>query len=271
MEPLVDPDNPVYEDSQGPPSTPSQPAQGRGTGPSDGSPLFPSSSEPGGDLLGGSSASISLAQTTSVNTTPLLSFSSQSASSQSSTPSTPSPKPRLRFARTYLDGKRQHASWDNPLFGMMKAKKGSVKYDVLRTGSLLGRVERKEMNKRFVRGSDRILLSCEKLTDETGCWLYIGANHPSVHGEYVHWTLPVMEQDLPPDTRDRFDQTTCSLFTALKMACRQSIVNVQLEASQYHTQLEAAKTEGAKKQALIDRLIEFVQSRGADVNAMLKT
>ncbi|KAJ8090537.1 hypothetical protein PM082_002425 [Marasmius tenuissimus] len=135
------------------------------------------------------------------------SSSSVSSSPLPSTPSTPSPSTRVRYARTYLHGQRQHPTRAKPTFGSMIAKKGSSRYEVVWTGSLVGRVDRKDMNRRFTRGLDRILLNCERLADETGCWLYLATNHPSVHGEYVHWMSPSMHQDLPSDTRVRFDDT----------------------------------------------------------------
>ncbi|KAL0067410.1 hypothetical protein AAF712_005639 [Marasmius tenuissimus] len=151
----------------------------------------------------------------------------------------------------------------------MIAKKGSSRYEVVRTGSLVRRVDRKDMNRRFTRGLDRILLNCERLADETGCWLYLATNHPSVHGEYVHWMSPSMHQDLPSDTRVRFDDTAGGLFAALKAARRQNIVDVHLEASQCRAELDAAKEDAAQKQALIDRLTAYVSSQGGDINRLL--
>ncbi|KAL0057800.1 hypothetical protein AAF712_015543 [Marasmius tenuissimus] len=192
-----------------------------------------------------------------------------SSGSALSTPSTPSPATRVRYARTYLHGQRQHPTRARPSFGTMIAQKGSSRYEVVRTSSLVGRVDRKDMNRRFTRGLDRILLNCEKLADETGCWLYIATNHPSVHGEYVLWMSPPMRQDLPADTRQRFDKTAGSLFSALKAARRQNIVDVHLEASQCRAELDAAKAEAARKQALIDRLTQYVNSQGGDINRVL--
>ncbi|KAJ8074610.1 hypothetical protein PM082_015513 [Marasmius tenuissimus] len=208
----------------------------------------------------------------SIESNPTYSPISVSVAS-SSPPSTPSQSSRIRYPRTYLHGRREHPTHAHPSFGMMSANKGSLKYEVVCTGSLIGRVERKDMNRRFMQGLDRILLKCERLADETGCWLQIGANHPSVHGEYVHceyvhWMSPSMRQDLPPDTQARFDSTTSGLFSALKAVRRENIVDVHLKASQCRAELDAAKTEVAKKQALIDKLIEYVSSQGGDVGQL---
>ncbi|KAL0057670.1 hypothetical protein AAF712_015683 [Marasmius tenuissimus] len=195
--------------------------------------------------------------------------SPMSSGSELSVPYTPSPSTRVRYARTYLHGQRLHPTRAKPSFGTMIAHKGSSQYEVVRTGSLVGRVDRKDMNRRFTRGLDRILLNCEKLADETGCWLYIGTNHPSVHGEYVHWMSPSMRQDLPADTRLRFDKTAGSLFSALKAARRQNIVDVHLEASQCRAELDAAKADAARKQALINKLTEYVNNQGGDMTRFL--
>ncbi|KAL0568690.1 hypothetical protein V5O48_013296 [Marasmius crinis-equi] len=199
--------------------------------------------------------------------TPDLDYSSPSASPVSSPcPATPSPPSRMRVARTYIDGKRQRPTLDNPVYGMMSAKKGSAGYDVVRTGSLLGRVERKDMNRRYVRTMDRILLNCEKLCDETDCWLYIAAHHPSSQGEYIHFTSPSMQKDLPPQAREYLDNTSSTLFSALKTARCQDVASVELAASKARAERDAALNAAAHKQRVIDRLHQAIREQGVDLS-----
>ncbi|KAL0572360.1 hypothetical protein V5O48_009595 [Marasmius crinis-equi] len=138
--------------------------------------------------------------------------------------------------------------------------------DVVRTGALLGRVERKDMNRRYVRSMDRLLLNCEKLADETDCWLYIAAHHPSSHGEYIHFTSPSMRNDLPPQAREVLDHTSSTIFSALKAARRQDVASVELSAARARAERDAALNEAAQKQRVIDELCRAIKDQGVDMD-----
>ncbi|KAL0564891.1 hypothetical protein V5O48_017146 [Marasmius crinis-equi] len=184
----------------------------------------------------------------------------------SSSPATPSPISRRQYARTYINGTRQRPTFENPVYGFLTAKKGSVDYDVVRSGALLGRVERKKVNQRYVRTMDRILLNCEKLADETDCWLYIAAHHPSSQGEYIHYTSPAMQNDLPPDARDYLYNTSATLFSALKTARRQDVASVELAAAKARAERDVALSDAAQKQGVIDEIYRAIRDQGVTVD-----
>ncbi|KAL0066839.1 hypothetical protein AAF712_006034 [Marasmius tenuissimus] len=196
---------------------------------------------------------------------------STTSASRSSTPS-PSPTSRRcnRISRTVISGVRQRATQLCPTFGLMSAKKGSAPYDVVRTGSLVGRVEKSEVNRRFTRSLDRILLQCERLADETDGWVFVAAQHPSVQGEHVHWTLPAMAAELPPDATTRLDGTMSALFKALKTARRQNVAEVELEATKAWAERDLAQSHLAEKDAIITRLAEQLRSQGMNIEDLLQ-
>ncbi|KAL0067312.1 hypothetical protein AAF712_005538 [Marasmius tenuissimus] len=188
---------------------------------------------------------------------------------------TPSPSAsvirRLRVSRTIISGVRQRPTRLRPTFGMMSAKKGSATYDVVRTGALVGRVEKSEVNRRFTRSLDRILLKCERLADETDGWLFIAAQHPSVQGEYVHWTSPAMAAELPPQARTRLNTTTSALFSALKTARRQNVAEIELQATKARAERDLARNSLAEKEAIIERLSAHLRSQGMSMDQVLES
>ncbi|KAK1230092.1 hypothetical protein PQX77_006807 [Marasmius sp. AFHP31] len=215
----------------------------------------------------------------------------RSSTSYNSSPSPSSPTRsarRNRVARTLVGGVRQRPTRLKPTFGLMSAKKGTATYgainsglekhvsanytesDVVRTGALVGRVEKSEVNRRFTRSLDRILLKCERLADETDGWLFIAAQHPSVQGEYVHWTSPAMAAELPPHARDRFNATSSALFQALKTARRQNVADIELQATKARAERDAAQSSLAEKEAIIERLSAHLRSQGMEMDAVLQ-
>ncbi|KAL0569437.1 hypothetical protein V5O48_012525 [Marasmius crinis-equi] len=184
--------------------------------------------------------------------------------------SSPSPSPskaqRNRTARTYIDGKRRTPKVDDPIWGLMKARKGSQPYDVMRTGALLGPVDRSVVNKRFNTNIQRILLKCEQLADETNCWLYIAASHPTVQGEYLHWTSPAIQQDLPARIVAHWDETSADIFRGLRTARRQDIVQVEIEAAQVRKERDVALEQAASQKSVVDKLIARLRASGQDLS-----
>ncbi|KAL0569175.1 hypothetical protein V5O48_012803 [Marasmius crinis-equi] len=191
--------------------------------------------------------------------------SSPSPSSPSLGPITPTPASCSWQARTYINGQRQQPTLENPVYGLLSAKKGSSEYEVLQTGALLGRVEKKNVNRRFVRNMDRLLLNCEKLADETDCWLYIAAHHPTSQGEFVHFTSPAMQKDLPPQACNVLDNTSSSLFSALKTARRQDLAAVELSAAKARAERDVALNEAAVKQRVIE-LFRAISNHGISMD-----
>ncbi|KAJ8079456.1 hypothetical protein AAF712_013775 [Marasmius tenuissimus] len=189
--------------------------------------------------------------------------------SPSPSASTPTPVRRNRVARTFINGKRQRATNANPHFGFMLAKKGTGIHKIVRSGSLVGPLPRHQINRRFTRATDRILLNCEKVSNETGCWLYIAAHHPSVQGEHVSWMSPAMRDELPPNAQNRLNNTASGLFSALKLARRQNVAEVELEAAKARAERDAAQKALAEHQSVIDKLAFTLRSQGMDVASIL--
>ncbi|KAL0058333.1 hypothetical protein AAF712_015001 [Marasmius tenuissimus] len=200
---------------------------------------------------------------------PLFTEDGVSSPRSSPMPSTPTLIRRNRVSRTFINGIRLRATNAKPHYGFMNAKKGSSGYKIVRTGSLLGPLPRHQINHRFTRTIDRILLNCEKVSNETGCWLYIAAHHPSVQGEHVHWMSPAMRDDLPPNTVDRLNNTSSSLFSALKLARRQNVAEVELEAGKARAERDAAQKTLVEQQTVIAKLAATLRSQGLNVNSIL--
>ncbi|KAL0563392.1 hypothetical protein V5O48_018678 [Marasmius crinis-equi] len=202
-------------------------------------------------------------------TSPLPASSPVPASFSASVPPTPTPASRNRQARTYIDGVRKVPKKGQEWWGSMTVGKGSQTTEILRTGALLGQVDRSEVNRTFTRNLSRILLLCERLADETDCWLYIAANHPSVKGEHTHWTSPVMSNDVPSQHLEPFRDHSARLFRALKKARRHDVADVELQAAQARSERDEARSSAAEKQVIIDALNAHLQSQGVDMATIL--
>ncbi|KAL0573343.1 hypothetical protein V5O48_008607 [Marasmius crinis-equi] len=182
---------------------------------------------------------------------------------------TSSPSKRHRIARTFVNGQHEHPTRETPTFGEMKVKRGQEEHRILRTGSLVGRVPRKKLNRHFNRKLERILLSCERLSDETDCWLYVAAHHPSVQGEYTHWVSPQMQHDLPSAPLNFLENTSGKMFSAMKSARRQDVATVELQAAQLRAERDAAHSRNVQIQDVVDKLAERLRASGAEVSDLL--
>ncbi|KAL0569083.1 hypothetical protein V5O48_012885 [Marasmius crinis-equi] len=173
--------------------------------------------------------------------------------------------------RTDVDGanNRVYATLKDARYGMMTAKRGNKDLQILRPGALIGRLERSRVNRHFHRKFNQILIACERLADETDCWLHIAANHPSVQGEYTHWMSPQMAHDVPPEPMAFFEQTASEVFRILKQARRHDVATAELEAARFRAERDMAVNSVAEKDMILEKLAARCHAQGTDISDIL--
>ncbi|KAF9060828.1 hypothetical protein BDP27DRAFT_1236172, partial [Rhodocollybia butyracea] len=94
----------------------------------------------------------------------------------------------------------------------------------------------------------------ERLSAETGCWLYLATAHPNAHSAFTNYTSQRLVQERSLTLLDDLHNTAHKMFHVLKVAHRS---NAQELASDLHAateQLAQSQSEATGMRAELDRL-----------------
>ncbi|KAJ7787749.1 hypothetical protein B0H14DRAFT_2629056 [Mycena olivaceomarginata] len=80
----------------------------------------------------------------------------------------------------------------NALHGRVEgAMRGNKVFDIVRMKELRpAMADQARASARFLRSASDIIERCERLSQETGCWLHFSAQHLFAHGAFLHYTSP---------------------------------------------------------------------------------
>ncbi|KIK52152.1 hypothetical protein GYMLUDRAFT_146635, partial [Collybiopsis luxurians FD-317 M1] len=79
----------------------------------------------------------------------------------------------------------------------------------------------------------------EQLREETGCWLYLAAQHPNVHENFAHYTSRRLTLDWIP-TLNTVHNKTNKLFVSLQCSCRSNAAELSTDLITKEAALSAA-------------------------------
>ncbi|KAJ8083316.1 hypothetical protein PM082_009188 [Marasmius tenuissimus] len=185
--------------------------------------------------------------------------------SRSSSPSPQAISKRSHISRTYKNGKRLRPTRANPHYGLLVAKKGDKDYSIVRSGRLFGPMTEGKVTQHFVECMDCILILCECVHDETGCWLQVSAGHPNSRGEHIHWESPSFEGDTPDMVFERLNALMKTIYSTLKTACRQDIASVEFQAAQCLRQRDEANQRVKEQQNILSQLALYLTTQGTSI------
>ncbi|KAJ6542681.1 hypothetical protein B0H19DRAFT_305990 [Mycena capillaripes] len=96
--------------------------------------------------------------------------------------------------------------------------RGSKKYEIVRTKALRPPLaEQVEASARFLRCAGDIIERCERLSNETGCWLFFSAQHLFAQGPFLHYTSPRLLKEAKKDAEqitNHFNRVFLSLIAS---------------------------------------------------------
>jgi hypothetical protein len=112
---------------------------------------------------------------------------------------------------------------------------------------------------------------CEAISVETGCWLYIGAQHLTATAPFAHYASPRLRQEGLAELNafhNQLSQTMVALVAARRQeaksialdlaATRADLLSANLKATRSEQALLAAQAEAAHKDEWIARLEAMV-------------
>lgn len=102
-------------------------------------------------------------------------------------------------------------------------------------------------------------LKCERLSAETGCWLYISGQHVNANMGFYSYASPRLRResrDQVTDIQNSFAKAYASLLNARRL----DAINLSLQAEKCKEDLKIAQQEIAEKAAQIAQLqLELLQ------------
>ncbi|KAF9061281.1 hypothetical protein BDP27DRAFT_1415363 [Rhodocollybia butyracea] len=191
------------------------------------------------------------------------------SSSTSVTPggSDDSPFPRSRSAG------RLRASEHSPIFGFVDgAGKGQKEWRVVREQPLPPALERSaESTRAYRRRIATIIRRCERISAETGCWLYLAALHPNSHEQFSHYTSQRLEAERTLASLDDLHGSATTMFEILQRSGREgaqkltatlqrteaTLKRVQEDNDELRIEKDRLEKETREKDELINRLRSF--------------
>ncbi|KAK7030570.1 hypothetical protein R3P38DRAFT_2774890 [Favolaschia claudopus] len=140
---------------------------------------------------------------------------------------------------------RMRVTKKNQLHGnVVGAMRGAKKFEITRMKPLRPPIESQaEASARFLRSASDIIERCERLSNETGCWLYFSTQHVFAQKPFLHYTSPRLLKEGKKDAEqitNHFNKLYASLI-----ACRNE------DSKQLHKRLVSAEEE---KKAATDAL-----------------
>ncbi|KIK50859.1 hypothetical protein GYMLUDRAFT_144628, partial [Collybiopsis luxurians FD-317 M1] len=79
----------------------------------------------------------------------------------------------------------------------------------------------------------------EQLGEETGCWMYLAAQHPNAHESFTHYTSRRLTLDWIP-TLDSLHNETNKLFVSLQCSRRSNAAELSADLIAKEAALSAA-------------------------------
>ncbi|KAL0062838.1 hypothetical protein AAF712_010293 [Marasmius tenuissimus] len=117
--------------------------------------------------------------------------------------------------------------------------RGKAPLTVYRTKPRTGRLDDlKKSTRRFKDTMHRLFNSAEKLSDETGCWMFLAAQLPNAQMPFLHWVSPTMEDEMPEIHLNRLRTLTQRCFDNLIAGRRQDLAVLSDEKRQLEQKLE---------------------------------
>jgi hypothetical protein len=101
---------------------------------------------------------------------------------------------------------------------------------------------------------------CEALSVETGCWLYIGAQHVTASMPFIHYASPRLRREALEDLNlihNQFNKTINSLLAARRkdaLILANSLADTQKQLAESSAQLQVEQSATAVKDDLIAKL-----------------
>ncbi|KAJ3564310.1 hypothetical protein NP233_g8384 [Leucocoprinus birnbaumii] len=102
-------------------------------------------------------------------------------------------------------------------------------------------------SKRFQRVIRQILTRVENLSVETGCWIYIAAQHATAVTPFVHYASPRLRAEAGPEL-DIIHTNFSTMMKTLVMSRRREVMELTLELEQKNEQLEATQRAAVEAQ-----------------------
>ncbi|KAJ7749781.1 hypothetical protein B0H14DRAFT_3603453, partial [Mycena olivaceomarginata] len=114
---------------------------------------------------------------------------------------------------------RVRISKKNLEFGMVKgAMRGNNHFEIVRTKkSRPTATGRRDASARFLRSASDIIERCERLSNETGCWLHFSAQHMFATEPFLHYASPRILKEAKQDVEqitNHFNRTFLTLIAA---------------------------------------------------------
>ncbi|KAF8332877.1 hypothetical protein F5887DRAFT_1080617 [Amanita rubescens] len=173
-------------------------------------------------------------------------------------PSSPLRSPTVfsSFAR-----KKAKVTKKNPAWGFVGgAMRGSKKLEIIRPQALRKRMEDQAAStKRFHREIGALIARAERLSEETGCWLAVMAQHGNAGSSATHFTSSSLRRDAKEDTVSLINQFH-SITRALLVTKRQGALEMAkrlVEAEE--SAVDAQATLAAKQAQLTEALVLLAQ------------
>ncbi|KAH9477987.1 hypothetical protein JR316_0010220 [Psilocybe cubensis] len=218
-----------------------------------------------------SSASATVPSTTfpsiSAPGTPTSSSLLQETASISSMTSSSLAQLTLRTRTTPSHPKPPRTSAQNPYHGYVQgALRGTEVYQIVRGHSLPSPIsENTRLVKQFTNSINAIVEKCEDLSKQTGCWLFIGAQHATARSGAISYASPRLRRDAAAQAGNIGTQFS-SITRNLIQARIQDNVNLQqqLEESRRHAEEmeHAIAAERDSQRLLSQQLARYQELHG---------
>lgn len=107
---------------------------------------------------------------------------------------------------------------------------------------------------------------CERLAAETGCWLYISAQHVNANSGFYSYSSPRVRRDAREEVTEI--QNCCNVMYASLLGARRSdAVALSLQAEKTKAELQKAQEQIAAQRAEIAQLRSDLRQRQLSVTS----
>ncbi|KAK7016273.1 hypothetical protein R3P38DRAFT_3203172 [Favolaschia claudopus] len=145
----------------------------------------------------------------------------------------------------------------NPIHGyIVGAMRGGKRYNIIRTKPLRDPIaSQAEASARFLRCATDIIERCERMSNETGCWLYFTTQHLFARAPFLHYASPRLLKEGKKDTEqltNHFNKLFASLVASRNEESKQLHQRLLSAEDEKRTATEAlAAAQGAERDALL--------------------
>ncbi|KDR76769.1 hypothetical protein GALMADRAFT_67141, partial [Galerina marginata CBS 339.88] len=148
---------------------------------------------------------------------------------------------------------RRKPTQANPFHGHVDGvKRGNAPYAIHRNKRLPNVIENsRDASRRFSRLLNKIVEKCEDASRETGCWLFLGAQHTSARGGTISYASPRLRSEAQ-STASTLATEFNGAITTLLSARRADAVELQCKYEEAQALKQAADHQLLEQQKLID-------------------